>query len=67
VKNPSAMASEGAPPAVFTLFGAYYRQTGSWRLKNTRPQLLQNLVIYLTPPTPTGCGLVNLRNGTGSI
>ena len=23
--------------------------------------------IYLTPPGPTGCGLTNLANGTGSV
>jgi hypothetical protein len=32
-------------------------------------KILQILIpaIYLTPPGPTGCGLVSFANGTGSI
>jgi 4-alpha-glucanotransferase len=29
--------------------------------------LLENLAIYLTPPTPIGCGFTSFANGTGSV
>jgi hypothetical protein len=30
-------------------------------------EVFQNLAIYLTPLTPTCCGLTSFENGTGSI
>ena len=30
-------------------------------------RVFRNLAIYLTPPTPIGCGFTSFANGTGSV
>ena len=36
-------------------------------LLDLEPGVSSDRDIYLTPPGPTGCGLTNLANGTGSV